>query len=168
MKKFLILFLISLGLVILQQSIFSGISIFGAAIDIVFVYIVCFSIVRDEVESIGVALITGILRDSFFPGAFGINTVLYILIAFIIGFIQKRIYKDSVIVPVIFTFFSSIIKGIFYFIIYYMVSSIFSFSYINIVNILLECIYNSIVSLFLLRFVKKFDTLNILKKEWKF
>lgn len=168
MKKFLLLLLISLGLIILQQSLFSGISIFGATLDIVLVYIVCFSIVRDEVESIGVALITGILRDSFFPGVFGINTLLYILIAYVIGFLQNRIYKESIMVPIIFTFISSIVKGVFYFIILFIVSSMFDFSNRNIVNMLLECFYNSIGSLFFIRLVKRLDSINILKQEWKF
>jgi len=168
MKRFLLLFMVSLLLVILQQSIFSGISIFGVTFDIVFVYIVCYSIVRDEVESVVVALVTGILRDAFFPAVFGMNTVLYILVAYSIGFLQKRIYKDSIVIPMFFTFAATCIKGIVYFCYFYIVSYKFNFSYHMTGVVLLESLFNSLISIIIFRMVKRMDSINVLKQEWKF
>lgn len=168
MRRFLLLFLISLSLVILQQSIFSGINIFGVTFDIVYVYIVCYSIVRDEVESVIVAIFTGILRDAFFPAVFGMNTVLYILTVYTIGFLQKRIYKDTIVIPMIFTFIAACVKGVVYFCYFYVVSYKFDFSYHMTSVILLEGLFNSLMSIIIYRMVKRMDSINILKQEWKF
>lgn len=168
MRRFLLLFIISLSLVILQLSIFSSIRIFGVTFDIVFVYIVCYSIARDEIESIVVALITGILYDAFFPTVFGMNTVLYILIAYSIGYLQKRIYKDSTVIPTIFTFIATCIKGIVYFCFFFIVPYRFNFSYHMTGIILLESLFNSLISIIVFKMVKRMDSINVLKQEWKF
>lgn len=168
MKRLLLLFFISLGVVILQQSIFSRILLFGVAFDVVYVYIVCFAILRDDVESVGVALFTGILRDAFFPGIFGVNTIIYLLTAYSIGYIQKRIYKDSKIIPLFFTFAATAFKGIMYFSYFYIVSYKYDFKRQMLGIILLECLYNSILSLYIFKLVNRLDSIKVLKQEWKF
>ena len=168
MKKYTLFFLISILLVILQQAIFSRITVFGAAIDIVFIYIVSFSIIRDDMESLIIALFTGIIRDCFFPAAFGINTVVYILVAFSIGFIEKKIYKDTIIVPVIFTFCSTVIKGLLYFSYFYIISYKFDFVNNVIYTVLIESALNSIMSIYMYKLCLRIYKSDIFKREWRF
>jgi rod shape-determining protein MreD len=167
-KKYTLFFLISIFLVILQQAVFSRISIFGAAFDVVFVYIVCFSIVRDNIEGLIIALFTGIIRDCFFPAAFGINTVVFIITAFSIGYLEKRIYKDTIIVPVIFTFFATITKGLLYFSYFYIISYKFDFIKNVIYIVVLESIINCIISIYIYKLILKVYSMGIFKNEWKF
>jgi rod shape-determining protein MreD len=167
-RKFPLLLLISILFVITQQAIFSRIGLFNVFFDAVFVYIVCFAAIRNEIEGIFVALFTGILRDAFFPAVFGINTFVYILIAFLIGFVQKRIYKDSIIVPMLFTFCATFLKGIIYLSFFYIVSYKFDSSKYLLYSIPLESVYNSVISIFIYKLVQWFDTIKALKQEWKF
>jgi rod shape-determining protein MreD len=150
------------------MSLFSNIKIFGVVPDLVFVYIVCYSIIRNEIESVFVALFTGIIRDSFFPGVFGINTIVFILTAYLIGFVQKRIYKDSVIVPMLFTFISTYAKGLIYYSYLYLIS--YKFDFVKYVSeiIMLESLFNSLLSIILFKMILKYDSIKILRQDWKF
>ncbi|TDT61198.1 rod shape-determining protein MreD [Fonticella tunisiensis] len=168
MKKFLFLFLISIFIIMIQSAVFARISIMGTSLDLVFVYIICFSLIRDSVESVIVALFTGVIKDSLFPGLFGLNTLIYILIAYLVGFIQRRIYKDSIMIPSFFTFILTYIKGFIYIFFFHIMSYKFNIREYALGIILLEAIYNSIVSILIYKLVLKFDSLRILKHHWKF
>lgn len=167
-KKFPLLFLISILFVIVQQAFFWRFSIAGIVPDIVFVYIVCFSLIRNEVESIIIALFTGIIRDSFFPGVFGINTIVYIITAYLVGLIQKRIYKDSVIIPIFVNFGATYLKGLINFAFFYLLSYKFDFSRFALDKNLIESIYNSLLSIIIYRIILKYNDNKLLKQDWKF
>lgn len=168
MKKFPVLFIISILFVIIQHSIIWRFPILGYVPDIVFVYIVCFSLVRNEVESIAVALFTGIIRDSFFPGIFGISTIIYILTAYLVGIIQKRIYRDSIIVPILINFFSTYLKGFISFAYFYLLSYKYDLSKFAFEVNIVESLYNSIISIFIYKIILKYNDSKLLKQDWKF
>lgn len=168
MKKFPVLILISLLMIIIQMALFSNIEIFGVSPDLVFVYVVCFAIIRNEVESVFIALFTGIIRDAFFPGVFGINTIVYIITAYLIGFVQKRIYKDSLIVPMLFTFISTYSKGLIYYSYLYLISYKFDFMEYALEKIPLESLVNSLISIIIFKLILKYDSIKILRQDWKF
>jgi rod shape-determining protein MreD len=167
-KKFPVLFLISILLIIIQHAFLWRFDIFGVIPDIVFVYIVCFSLIRNEVESIAIALFTGIVRDSFFPGVFGINTIVYILTAYIVGKIQKRIYKDSIIVPVFINFGGTYLKGLINFAFFYLLSFKYDFSKFALERNLIESLYNSLISIIIYMIILKYNDSKLLKQDWKF
>lgn len=168
MKKFPLLFLISILFVIVQQALTWQFSILGAIPDIVFVYIVCFALIRNELESIVIALFTGIVRDSFFPGIFGINTIVYILTAYFVGIIQKRIYKDSIIVPMFITFIGTYIKGLISFAYFYLLSYKYDFNQFAFETNIIESLYNSIISIIIFKIILKYNESKLLKQDWKF
>lgn len=167
-KKFPLLFLISILVVITQQAFFWRFSVLGIVPDIVFVYIVCFSLIRNEVESIIIALFTGIVRDSFFPSVFGINTIVYIITSYLVGLIQKRIYKDSVIVPIFINFGATYLKGLINFAFFYLLSYNFDFTNFAFENNIIESIYNSLLSIIIFRIILKYNSSRLLKQDWKF
>lgn len=168
MKKIPLLFLISILFIIVQQTFLWKFSIFGAVPDIVFVYIVCFALVRNELESILVALFTGVVRDSFFPGVFGINTIVYILAAYFVGLIQKRIYKDSIIVPMFISFVGTYLKGMISFAFFYLLSYTFDFNRIAFETNIIESLCNSLISILIFKLILKYNDSKLLKQDWKF
>lgn len=168
MKKIGVLFITSLTVVILQQAIFSSITIFGAAFDVVFVYIICLSILREDYECVGTALLTGIIRDSFFPSAFGINTVVYLLTAYSISFLGQRMYRNSVFMNAFFTFLATILKGFLYFGYLYIISIKHDFAGYTMRMIIVESVLNAIISIPMFRIVYKICSTEVMKREWKF
>jgi rod shape-determining protein MreD len=167
-KKYIFIFLISIILCVLQQAIFSRIVIFNVSFDIVLVFIICFTLLNKENESFFLVIICGLIRDSFFPYIFGINSILYIITFFIIILINKRIYRNAIVIPIIITFFLSIFKGLLYFAYFYISSIKFDFFIMANRVILYEALYNSVASILVYRLVKKVLNLRILKQDWKF
>lgn len=168
MKKIPILFLISILFIIVQQTFLWKLGILGAVPDIVFVYIVCFALVRNELESIIIALLTGIVRDSFFPFAFGINTIVYILTAYFVGLLQKRIYKDSAIVPMIITLVGTYLKGLISYGYFYLLSYKYDFHKLALETSIIESLYNCLISMLIFKLILKYNDSKLLKQDWKF
>jgi rod shape-determining protein MreD len=168
MKKIGVLLITSLTVIILQQAIFSNITIFGAAFDAVFVYIICLSILREDYECVGTALLTGIIRDSFFPSAFGINTVVYLLVAYSISLLEQRMYRNSIFMNVFFTFVATMLKGFLYFGYLYIISIKHDFGSYTMQMILTESILNAIISIPMFRIVYRICNTEVMKREWKF
>lgn len=168
MKKVPILIALSLIVVVLQQAVFSNIKILGIAFDIVFVYIVCYSLTRNDIESIIIALFTGVIRDAFFPQVFGVNTIIYIITAYLAGIIQKKIYRNSIFIPIVFTMLFTILKDALYFSFMYLISYKPIALSIVIKVILIEGISNSVVSIIMYKIMQKLNRTKLLKEEWKF
>lgn len=167
-KKYGFIFFMSIIICILQQAIFSRVEILNVGFDLVFVFLICFALLNNEIESIVLAILCGLIRDSFFPYLFGINTVLFVLSAYCITLINKKIYKDSILIPISLTFAFSIVKGLIYFGYFYVSSIKFDFMG-NVLNVILfESLYNSIVSIFIYIFIKKTINPKIMQQDWKF
>ena len=168
MKRIGILLVTTIAVIILQQAVFSSITIFGTAFDVVLVYIVCLSILREDYECIGVALLTGIIRDSFFPTAFGINTVVYLLTAYAISFLEQRMYRNSILITTFFTFIATVLKGFLYFGYLYIISIKYDFKNYAVYVILAESILNTIISIPVFGIVNRICDTEVMKREWKF
>lgn len=167
-KKCGFIFLISVLLCILQQGLFSRMKVLNVGFDAVYVFVLCFALLNNEIESLLFAFFCGLLRDSFFPYVFGINTVLYIISVFLIIQINKRVFKDTLIIQASLTFAFSIFKGLIYFAYFYIASIRFDNLEKTINVILLEALYNSIVSIIVYGFIKRINKLKIMQREWKF
>lgn len=167
-KKYSFIFFLSVMICILQQAIISRIVIFNYTFDGVFVFLICFALLSNEIDSLIIALFCGLIRDSFFPYIFGLNSILYLSSVFIIVQINRRIYKSTIIIPFFITILFTVYKGLIYFS-YFFISSIkFDFIGKTLNTILFETIYNSIFSILIYNLVKKIVNLKIIQHEWKF
>jgi rod shape-determining protein MreD len=167
-RKYFFMFILSVLIVALQQSFVAKFNILNVGFDLVFVFIVCFSLIRNEIESVAFALICGIMRDSFFPSVFGVNTVIYLISSYILSQIEKRIYKDAIIIPMLLTFSLTILKTLLYFSYFYIASIKFDFKN-HVTNVLiLESIFNCMASLIVYRFVKRISLMKVMQHDWKF
>ncbi|WDU83916.1 rod shape-determining protein MreD [Caloramator sp. Dgby_cultured_2] len=95
MKRVLTFILISIFILIMQQSFLSGLKINFLALDATLAFIACSSLLLDEVESFIVALVTGLIVDSFSPYVFGVNSIIYISISYLFTLVQKRFIKKE-------------------------------------------------------------------------
>jgi rod shape-determining protein MreD len=167
-KKYGFIFLLSVILCILQQAIFSRIIILNYSFDVVFVFLICFALLMDDIDSVIFALICGLLRDSFFPYIFGLNTILFILSAYIITHINKRIYKNTILIPIMISFGFTLFKGLLYYSYLYISSIKFDFLSTVTKTVLYESILNAIVSIIIFGVVRKIVNIRIMQQEWKF
>ncbi|MBZ4662320.1 MAG: mreD [Caloramator sp.] len=168
MKRSITFVLIGLLCLILQNALFMNFSIFGIKVDILLIYIVSISMFLDKVELIFVVLPIGILKDAFFPYIFGINTLIYVIVSFVVNLIENKIYKDTIIIPILLTCLSTLIKFILGFIFIYP-SGILNYSYEKVfILFIYEIILNAAICPFVYNAVKRINMSEKLKKDWKF
>lgn len=103
---FLLVFLFS----ILEKSFFNSFLIFGVKPDLVLLLIICYGLNSDSMKSALVGFLSGIIKALVDPQLFGMYLLCYTLAGFFAGFLSEKIYPDKIWVPLIFTFFISIVN----------------------------------------------------------
>lgn len=167
-KKYTLIVFLSIIVSVLQQSIFANVTFFGISADMVLVFVICYSLAREDVESIIFALTCGLIKDALFPNIFGLNTIVYIVTAYILCRIEKKIYKDAILIPMLLTFMITVVKGLLYYAYLYTASIKFDFINHFMYVVPIEAILNSIVSIVVFRIVNKINKLKFMEQEWKF
>lgn len=168
MKRGIVFLLLGILLLIIQNSILMGLPILGAKIDLVLVFIVCISMLLDKIELFFLSLVIGIIKDAFFPYVFGVNTIIYLIVSYTVCIIENKIYKDTIIIPMLFTFASNIFK-ILINILFFNIAGIIHIDWNKIINLgVIEIALNSVLSIVVYNLVKKIYLHDSMKKEWKF
>ena len=78
MKKW-VLILISLVLLILDNSLIPFLAIKGAYPSLLFVFAIAYSIINGRSEAVVIGVISGLMQDIFFYNGFGINALINML-----------------------------------------------------------------------------------------
>lgn len=106
----LIIILISIGLVILDNSLIPFFSIKGAYPSLLFTFAIAYSLVNKKERAVFMGVVSGILQDIFFFNGFGVNSLLNLFLCLLASFIGAGIIKTKRLIPVISAFFITIIK----------------------------------------------------------
>jgi rod shape-determining protein MreD len=94
MKK-LILSLIGILILILENSVFNYVDIFGNSINIILIYISIISLYLDELEAGILGAILGLLKDLTVGTILGTNGLSLFIIAYVFSYLRDKIYKES-------------------------------------------------------------------------
>lgn len=168
MKRVLTFILISIFIITMQQSFLAGLKLNLLFLDATLTFIVCSSLLLDEVESFIVALVTGLIVDSFSPYVFGVNSIIYVSISYIFTLIQKKIYKERTIILILLNILAVILKYLIIFGSYFIVSIKLDLITIAKDVVPFEMLSNLVFSILLFNFLKKAVNSAFLQKEWKF
>ncbi|ATD55867.1 rod shape-determining protein MreD [Clostridium chauvoei] len=139
MKKW-ILILISIGLLILDNSLMPFLAIKGAFPSLLFMFAIAYSIIKGKKEAIFIGVLAGILQDIFFYNMFGVNALSNMLLCYLAAIIGENIYKNRKLIPVITGLVASLLKVLLIYVIFR-----FSKQYLNINIALFSTIYNTVV-----------------------
>jgi len=131
--------------------------------NILFIFIICFSIVNGKWQGLWVGAFSGMLQDIFFYNAFGINSLLNMLVCVIAGAIGVNIFKDKRFIPMVSTLFLSILKGLGLFAIFLILGQ-----HTNYKNIFFNGIYEMVICIFMYKPIYKLYHKKSMKKDWKF
>lgn len=163
-KKILYLFLIIIALFIFDNTVIPFFAIKNIYPSVLFVFIVCYSIINGYGEATIIGVITGFLQDIYFPGVMGINMLVNMLICLMAAKIGKGIFKDKVVIPIFSTFLLSLLKSITIFAIFILIETSNNFLHL----IIYKAIYEMIVALLIYKIILKFSETKTIKKEWRF
>lgn len=117
--KRIILILISIFLLILDNSFSPFISIMGAAPSFLFVFAIGYSILYGKEEAVFIGVLSGLLQDIYFFNGFGVNSLINMLLCYIAAIIGTSIWKEKKLIPVLTAFGASVIKYVIVLFIFY-------------------------------------------------
>ncbi len=96
----IVLFLLAM---LLQTTIFSALSIWGAYPDLLTIVVVNLGILNGRYEGAWLGFLGGIIRDLLVGRFIGLNALAMSLVGFLAGAAAQRLYKENFFVPCFFT-----------------------------------------------------------------
>ena len=159
----LIVILVSIGLVILDNSLVPFFSIKGAYPSLLFVFAIAYSLINGKEKATFIGVVSGILQDVFFFHGFGVNSLLNLLLCLLASIVGEGIIKNKRLIPVVSIFFITIIKYIGVLIIFYLLHVDIQFSKSIIMGI-----YNGVVMFFAYKVVMNIYDDEYSKQRWRF
>lgn len=163
MKKILVLFLLSIGLFILDNALMPFFAIRTFYPSLLLIFIICYSIVNGKWEGLWLGVFTGILQDIYFSQGFGMNSFTNMIVCIAAGFIGNSIFREKRIVPVISCFLLILFRGILMWGILYLAGA-----YVNMANIFFSGIYDMVLCIFIYKPVYNFCRKDYMQLRWKF
>lgn len=160
--RYLVLALLGFISLILESTIFNELIIAGVKPDIILVIVILIALFNGPKEGALVGLALGFLEDLYLAKYLGLNAVTKFSIGLMMGFMEKRMYKDNFLVPVAALFFGTLAYAIFYLIFANIVGYHLSFERVLQVAIP-GAIYNSCFAPFIYGKFYKSATRGVLK-----
>lgn len=156
--RFLLTALVFLAAGIIQTSFFGYIRILNVEPNLFLVLVICFSLLKEELEGGYVGALGGIIQDAVIGTSLGFYTLLNTFLGISIGLVNKRFVRENLLVSIFFVFiFSFLYESIFYFIVFYFAGQqdiLYAFERI----IVPESIYNAAVTIIIFPLVLWIDT----------
>ncbi|WP_160687267.1 rod shape-determining protein MreD [Clostridium sp. C2-6-12] len=162
MEKFIIV-LVSIVLLILDNSLMPFFSINGACPSLLFVAAIAYSMINGKEKAVFAGVVSGILQDIFFFNGFGVNSLLNLLLCLLAAKIGAGIVKNKRLIPVISAFMLTLIKFMGVFIIFYIVNV-----KIQLSKSVIMAVYNSVIMFFAYRVVMNIYDDEYSKRRWRF
>lgn len=161
--KRIVIILISIILLVIDNTLLPYYSIKGAFPSLLFVFAIGFSIVNGRKEAVFIGVLSGILQDVFFVKGNGINALINLLLCVLAATIGENILKENRIIPVISTFILSVMKIFMAMILLYLFKQ-----KVNLPVALLSSVFNSIVMLIVYKFILTTSNKFMDSEEWRF
>lgn len=129
---------------LIQTTLLRSLSIFDIHPDLFLIFTVYFSLNFNLTRSFHVNWATGLAKDLFSDNLFGLNTLIFVIVGYLISMIREDIYRKHLFTQILVTFIISMI--------YNFISLIMLFSSLpsmNFLTILWKCptiaVYNALI-----------------------
>jgi len=162
MKKW-ILIIISLVLLILDNSLMPFLAIKGVYPSLLFTFAIAYSIINGKSEAVFIGVISGLMQDIYFYNGFGINALINMLICLLAAFIGENIYREKKLIPVISMALLYILKVFSIFVLLKLAGKT-----INIEVGIYSSIYSAVVMFLGYGFVLRLYDNNYRERAWRF
>lgn len=142
---------------VLQTTLFKYISIAGVLPNTALLIVVSFALIKGNNRGAVIGFFCGLLQDMFYGKVIGINMLIYMIIGYIVGYADEKIFRDSVIVPILFTSASTVFYyALFLFFIFFLRIE-FNFAAALRSVIIPEAVYNSALVLVFFRILYRLE-----------
>lgn len=146
-RKLLFYFFIIIILLLLQTTLLQYMAIYGVLPNLLVVFIIAAALLRGNVEGGTVGLFAGLAADLMFGNVFGFYALFGFYLGIVVGSLNKRLFRDNLLIAVFFTFVYSVAYESVIYIINNIMSIDMDFLYAFTIVILPEAAYNSAVAI---------------------
>jgi len=134
------------SIALIQSTVLNYAAAYGVKPNLMLVFIVCFSLLRGNVEGAVAGFSAGLVQDIVSGKIMGFYSLLGLYLGVVVGSLNKRLYRENILVALFFTFTSTVVYE---FLVYFF--AVFLPGDRNILfalkgNILPEAVYNSVIS----------------------
>ncbi len=144
-----ILILLIFGNFILQSTILQHFSIASVMPNTALILVVIVSMLEGKKKGITAGGLAGLLQDLFFSRALGVNIMIYITIAYLIGTLENKIFKDNIFAPLLLIISSTFLYHLLNYIIMFFLISEVDFIFIIKRIFIIEVLYNVAIGIFI-------------------
>ncbi|HHV28281.1 rod shape-determining protein MreD [Acetivibrio mesophilus] len=142
---------------LIQSTVLGSISVFNVKPNLLLILIVSVALLGSNVEGAVIGFFCGLTQDMLSGRVIGFYALLGLYLGLGVAFINKRLYRENVLVAIFTTFISTIVYefAVYFFSMFFKGSLdlVFPFKYV----ILPEAVYNSIVSIVIFLIVLKIN-----------
>lgn len=153
MKKINIMIIIVVINFIFQTSLYNYLDIFGVIPNISLIFVVIFAMTTNGILGGAIGILTGFLYDVMMYDVFGVYTLIYFIIGAVIGSFSEVVNRENYMLYSIATLLSTLFfHALLYILLFFLKYNVGNVSYI-IKNTLLQTIFNTLISIIVLKFV---------------
>ena len=161
----IILILISIVLLILDNSFAPFFAIHGAYPSLLLTFAIAYSILKKKEDAVFIGVVSGLLQDIYFYNGFGVNSLLNLFLCIMASVIGESIVRNKRLIPTVSIFVITIVK-------FFGIFMIFSFMDIivevDFIKIIIMGLYNSIIMFFMYKMVSRQLDKNNNSQQWRF
>lgn len=147
MKKTVVGMIVAINF-ILGATFYPHIAVFGVKPDVTLVIVVSLALLEGKNMGIAVGTAAGLLQDIVFGKPVGITALSYMISGYLVGVNSEKIFKENLIVPVVFTACTTIVKYVLTVFFHYILHMNPSLGFYIRSAIFPELIYNCVISVF--------------------
>lgn len=141
---------------ILQSTVLQHFRVLGIGPNTSLIIVVMFAILWGKKGGATIGFCAGMLQDILAGPAIGINALIYMLVGYNMGIFEKTLFKDNYFTPVLFTMIATGFYHVLHFMIMYMLRSQIEMNILIRKIMLVEGIYNAVLSVFIYRLLYNF------------
>ncbi|GAB6088062.1 rod shape-determining protein MreD [Alkaliphilus crotonatoxidans] len=165
MKAFVISMIVLLNL-ILQSTLFQYFEIYGVVPNTALILVISLAVYNGKIKGAGIGFVVGLLQDIIFGRMIGLNALVYMLTGYGVGLLNKNVFKDNLLIPFSLTAVSTVFyESINLLLLFFMGYKFELLSFFKKM-LMVEVLYNSIVSIFVYIYVSKLYQSKLMKKRY--
>jgi len=132
---------------LIQSTIVDSIKIYGVKPNLTIVVIVCVALLRNATEGAVIGLLCGLMQDAVSGRAIGFYALLGLYLGLVIAKSNKKLNKENILIAIFLTFVSTVVYEyvVYFFTTVFRAPLDFVYPFKN--KILIEAIYNSVISI---------------------
>lgn len=153
---------------ILQSSLLPFLEVFGIQPDTLMVLVCCFGLLGGSYYGLFTGLVGGLLQDILYGGPIGLAALHYMLIGFLVGQLNERVYLGKLLIPILCAFGGSIVRGMLMMAYMYFMRIEFSASVALSLVILPEALYTALFMPLTFYLMSLLFRQRFMRKRWSF